>query len=246
MFSKRTSIRSLVGLTVACLCLSVAPGVASAGEPAAAKAGNVKAQVKKLRKQVKLLKRQVASLAGQTATNGAPGTTGPAGPEGAVGATGPQGPVGPLTGAAGGDLTGSYPNPQILPEAVSSLELAGHAITHDTSVINTANGNFTSKIANGAIGSTEIANGQVGPSDLGTIVERYESETVVTNSYQAVTVECLPGEQVISGGGAYNWTDRDSEILSSRRDGNGWTTVGYSTEAQPPGLDLRSYAYCLS
>ena len=48
MFSKRASIRSFVGLTVACLCLSIAPAVASADQ--AAKAGNVKTQVKKLKK----------------------------------------------------------------------------------------------------------------------------------------------------------------------------------------------------
>jgi hypothetical protein len=48
---------------------------------------------------------------------------------GPQGEPGPQGPPGPSTGPAGGDLTGSYPDPLIADGAVSTEKLADGAVT---------------------------------------------------------------------------------------------------------------------
>ncbi|MGH2987104.1 MAG: hypothetical protein ACRDLO_10520 [Solirubrobacterales bacterium] len=155
-------IRPMYALLAGAVLGLIALPIAFAGaakDPEAAARATVKKQVKKLKKRIGQLEQRVDELSRQ------PGPEGPAGP---------QGPAGPATGAAGGDLTGNYPNPLIGPDTVGSSEIADETVGFDdigrnsVGVSQIVDDSVTfEKIGNDAVKSSEIANDAVNNSEIG-------------------------------------------------------------------------------
>ena len=133
-----TRARLLLG-AAALLALLVVPVAvaASDGESSDAQASaSVQKKVKKLNKQVKRVNRELADLQGQLAV-----------------LQGEQGGARPPSGAAGGDLAGSYPNPGIGNGKVTAPKLGANAVT-------------AAKLADDSVNSAKVVNGSLALADL--------------------------------------------------------------------------------
>ena len=106
--------------------------------------------------------------------------------------------------------------------AITTAKLADAAVTSgkiaDGAVTNT-------KIENGAVTKAKLAAKSVGTAEWGTITERQENYTVEDDAapYERQEVDCLPGEQAVSGDVApfILGDDNESGVNESNYDPNG-------------------------
>jgi hypothetical protein len=141
------------------------------------------------------------------------------GAAGSAGPTGAQGLPGSSTGPAGGDLTGSYPNPSIAEGKVIAPDLAAGAVT-----------------------TAKIGGGQVRAAALGPIITATKEISIGGKEDGAIVSEC-PEHTVVVGGG-FEPSALAFEVFSSFKFENGWEYIGKNNTIERKNVSV--FAYCLA
>jgi hypothetical protein len=162
----------------------------------------------------------------------------------------PSSPNGPATG----DLSGSYPNPKVRVNSITSADVLDGSLTNADIAQNTIQ---SSNIADGQVESADIANGSIGPLDLGagsvgssqlveTHVLKAGSTFVGNGGTDGATGSCPAGERLLSGGAEWAVTNSNLVFTSSQPDQtnpNQWDVVGRNGSGT--GTDFFVYVLCL-
>ena len=222
---------------VALLALFVALGGTPLAQPVADSAASLSAKVKKalgLAKKADRRSKQALALAGQGGQKGDPGPAGAKGDPGVPGAKGDQGTpgaAGSIQGApAGGDLTGSYPDPAIAPDAVTGAEVQDASLSGNDLLPNSI---LSGQIAPGAVQGDDMATGAVTAGELGAVTLRTTTITHDATGQAAgngnydtrvASLSCNPGEQAISVGAYWDFVN----LIQTRSDQLTISDLGYS------------------
>jgi hypothetical protein len=93
-----------------------------------------------------------------------------------------------------------------------------------------------------SVGATEVAANTVSSDELATVNVRTASETIEAGKTGSLSVGCLAGEQILSGGGQPDHFG--VEMTSSRPSGNGWLYQAFNKNGSDS--TLTAYVVCLT
>jgi hypothetical protein len=120
-------------------------------------------------------------------------------------------------------------SPEVAPESLTTADLGAASVS-------------SSEVADQSLTSSDLGPGSVGASELGTITVRTNSAPLKVGESDGVTVSCLAGEQVISGGGQGG--HYGVETTGTRPSGNGWRFLAVNKTAATDST-ITAYAVCL-
>ncbi len=138
--------------------------------------------------------------------------------------------------------------PKIAPAAVGSEQLAEDAVSSpkvaDGSLTGAdiADGSLTgADIADASLSGADIAPNAIRATQLGTVTERNNSTAIKAGQVGSVTVNCEPGEQIVSGGGQPSVFG--VEMTTTRPSNNGWLYQAKNNTGSDQ--TITAYALCL-